>query len=449
MKIRIVLVVIFLPLLMSAQDSTYKGIKWETFSTWEAIKTKAKAEHKYIFVECYATWCAPCHLMDKKVFANEMVGGNMNPSFISVKVQMDSTKDDNEQVRAWYNVAKFLEKKYEINGVPTYLFFSSDGHLIHRGNGYQKVFDFLNMASLAKAPEKRLMLNLYDKYKKGNRIKDYQQMMKLTKFTWKYIDKGEANKMAKECYENYLKKTSLQNLYTVNNLSFILGFPELIESRDRIFEVCYNQSNLFDSIIKNPGRAHDIVQSTIIREELNNKLLKNEKGIFEKPDWVHLQKTIETKYPKVTDVKHWFIDYKIEYYRRYYPNWRLWADARNEKLELFPPNLKVYKENWSLGGDLNQFGAWYAFLECNDTIVLKEALKWIDIALSLDSYYPPYIDTKAQLLYKLGRKEEAIKLEEIAVALSRIPENNWTLAEDEATLEKMRKGEVTWPIVSN
>ena len=45
----------------------YKGIHFEQGLSWKDILAKAKAEHKYIFVDCYATWCGPCKYMDKNV----------------------------------------------------------------------------------------------------------------------------------------------------------------------------------------------------------------------------------------------------------------------------------------------------------------------------------------------------------------------------------------------
>ncbi len=44
---------------IQSKDSS-KVIHFENGLSWEQIKEKAKAEHKYIFVDCYATWCGPC-----------------------------------------------------------------------------------------------------------------------------------------------------------------------------------------------------------------------------------------------------------------------------------------------------------------------------------------------------------------------------------------------------
>jgi thiol:disulfide interchange protein len=51
---------------MQPKDSS-KGIRFEHGLSWAQVKEKAKAENKYIFMDCYATWCGPCKAMDKNV----------------------------------------------------------------------------------------------------------------------------------------------------------------------------------------------------------------------------------------------------------------------------------------------------------------------------------------------------------------------------------------------
>src|SRR5690349_7699291 len=91
---------ICVPVFLYAQN----GIQWTDGMTWDQIKAKAKAENKFIFVDAYATWCGPCKKMDKEVYPSTKVGGVLNPKFVSVRIQMDQTKKDNDQVKSWYSV---------------------------------------------------------------------------------------------------------------------------------------------------------------------------------------------------------------------------------------------------------------------------------------------------------------------------------------------------------
>ncbi|GAA0552441.1 sugar-binding domain-containing protein [Chitinophaga japonensis] len=85
--------------------------------------------------------------------------------------------------------------------------------------------------------------------------------------------------------------------------------------------------------------------------------------------------------------------------------------------------------------ELNQF-AWTAFEQVNDTSLLEPALDWSQLSLK-GGDQAAYLDTYANLLYKLGKKEEAIKYQEKAVSLTA----DASLKEN---LEKMKRGERTW-----
>jgi hypothetical protein len=54
-----------------------------------------------------------------------------------------------------------------------------------------------------------------------------------------------------------------------------------------------------------------------------------------------------------------------------------------------------------------------------------------------------FYDTYANLLYKLGRTQDAIKIQEKGVKLT---QGNGYIENAMNNLEKMRKGEPTWPV---
>ena len=68
------------------------------------MKEKAMAENKYIFVDCFSTWCGPCKRMDRNVFTIDCVGGVVKGHFIVDRVQFDTSKNDEDRVIAWYAV---------------------------------------------------------------------------------------------------------------------------------------------------------------------------------------------------------------------------------------------------------------------------------------------------------------------------------------------------------
>jgi thiol-disulfide isomerase/thioredoxin len=130
MQIKKILITCLIIIMCKAGFS--QGIKFEKGLTWDQVKAKAQNENKYIFVDCYATWCAPCKWMAANIFPLEEVGDYYNNHFINVAIQMDQTSHDNAEVRQWYADAKLIEKDYSITEYPTYLYFSPEGKATHR-----------------------------------------------------------------------------------------------------------------------------------------------------------------------------------------------------------------------------------------------------------------------------------------------------------------------------
>src|ERR1700734_605902 len=88
------------PFGLHAQVDT--GVHFEHGISWTAVKAKARAENKYIFMDCFTTWCGPCRYMSTTIFPQKESGDYMNDKFVSVAVQLDTTARDADDVKAWY-----------------------------------------------------------------------------------------------------------------------------------------------------------------------------------------------------------------------------------------------------------------------------------------------------------------------------------------------------------
>lgn len=436
-----------LPILLMAQNNAStqshlaeneNGIQWATGLTWEQLKEKAKQENKFIFVDAYATWCGPCKKMDMDVYTHEDVGTSMSKQFISVKVQMDQTSIDNPQVKTWYATADELKRLYSIEGYPTFLFFSPDGKLVHKAIGYRNVSGFVALVKDALTDPEKRYIKSKEKFIEG--LLDYASMPDFAMMAFDKKDVELATIVAKMYKTKYLDGLSDAEAFTKENLKIIMRFaPVLINSHDRYFKLFYTQPDLADSIVSD--KISRLVASGIIKkEELYDKIYKDGKPIsFPRPAWNEMKKSIESKYGKQY-VKKIFPDEQIAFYQLY-GDWKNYAKFVNGKIKEIPPQAEgnkfgFYGDPWTL----NHY-AWQLFLYCDDKKFLKEGLPWVDLAIKLDTtaYNDDYYDTKANLLYRMGKIKKAIELEEIAAARS-----NHTDRSVAENLRKMKGGLPTW-----
>jgi tetratricopeptide (TPR) repeat protein len=148
-------------------------------------------------------------------------------------------------------------------------------------------------------------------------------------------------------------------------------------------------------------------------------------------------------------------------------DWQHFAELIEATMKKFPPQygehafaeavgVGVGGDSWALNSR-----AWDVFRKCDDKAVLTKALGWIELSIGIarpithpetEPYPVQSLDTKANLLYKLGRVEEAIATEQAAIAQdianakkAGTTKGGFLFDEYSATVEKMRKGEPTWP----
>jgi hypothetical protein len=102
-----------------------------------------------------------------------------------------------------------------------------------------------------------------------------------------------------------------------------------------------------------------------------------------------------------------------------------------------------YAKNISVSSDELNNCAWLVFANCNDNKILNQALQWSKQSFTnQERIDPDFMDTYANLLYKLGRKKEAIEWEQKAqkIVIEQGGEKSW----GQDFIDKVNKGEKTW-----
>jgi thioredoxin-related protein len=404
--LRFVFCFFLLPLNVRAQSE--KGIVFERFGSWQEVIAKAAVEHKMVFVDCYATWCGPCRLMDDSTFSDSTIAGFLNGKFISVKVQMDTTGKDNDMVKAWYHDASVIQKKYSIRSLPSFLFFSSDGNLVHKGVGYMEIAQFNSLVKDALDTSRQYFTQVA-RFRVG--AKDYPAMPQLAIYAKLIGDTGLADTIAHDFINNYLLQNTMEQIYTRSNLEFVGSF--ISGSHDRAFSLFYNHGKDVDRVVRE-GYAQDMVDYIIAKEDIDPNLFVKGRAITAQPDWPGMYKKIKRRYDTAY-ANRTIINAKLRWYQ-YKKEWPTYAKCVIEKVERYGP----YGFG-SLDLQLNNI-AWDIFQYSSDTVELRKALALIEQAIRIsDVPNSANLDTKANILYKLGRRNDALRTEQEAIQLD--PQN--------------------------
>jgi len=514
-----------------------QGIQFEENKTFADILTKAQKEHKYIFVDCFATWCAPCKVMDNEVYTNKLVGDIFNQNFISVKLQMDKTGNDSKFVKSWYATASDFEHDYNINAYPTFLFFSPEGNILHKKTGVSDTSEFKKLAAEAMDPRRQYYTLIKDFHpgsldsaelkslafiffntdkRFGGRIaadyfrripvdllneriehsKELKQLLVMycqldssltvtannyvshlpkSAFRSNYtiqlslqsatiksmvidyirllsnkelIDQANLNFVAavhgtyphndtlKRFFRSYINTLPLEQLFTKQNIGYLELFTET--PSDRGFDIFYRYGKKVDSIA-GAGTAKRYAESLITNTEFN-PFLENAKTTGHVPDFDALKQNIAKKYGQgyaddiiIYQTAKWF-----EYLTYTKKEEKFWPDLIKARIVYIGRNrLDTVSANQNYINNIafNEF-----FMHSNDKQQLKKALVWMEnVMKGKVGHKSSLLDTKANLLYKLGSVADAIRTESEAVSLA--PDDR----ELAGNLSKMKARKPTWP----
>lgn len=413
------------PVLAHAQGAQTQGIRFEQGLSWSAVRAKAKSANKHIFMVLATTSCEPCAAMAQQVYPQPNVGGYLNAKFVAVKVQMDTTPRDNADVKRWYAEAGRIRQRYAVKAFPTYLIFSPEGKVVHRAEGLQDANQLLAFAADALNPAKQYY-TLLERYQRGHR--DVAAMRELALMAKAFGDTGLVQRIG----DDYLTRLSETELYTKDHLDFIRRVT--LRSTAPGFALFQRSGAKIDSVLGQAGTAQSVVDRIITNEEIRPSVAAAERG-GPQPDWGRITATITRKYgAAAADLP--VLRVKVKWYesRKDWPNYIASVVPLVEKEILTTTGIRAGTALWV--NDL----AWNVFLYSDDPAVVAKALDWSERAIKV-SPGSAEIDTYANLLYKMGRTEEAIRWEEVAMKLDDEPESKTFSA---SIIDKMKKGEPVW-----
>lgn len=365
------------------------GIEFSKLKTWNQILKTATKENKYIFMDCYTSWCGPCKALAKETFTDAKVGDYFNKHFLNVSYDME--KGEGKKIRELY-------KDY-IRNFPTLLIFDSKGNVLHQLVGYMKPDELINGAN--KVFEGKGLIALRKQYETNQNdlsfLKTYVQALNDA------FQKDEAQAVV----DKYIKSKPLSNIkepeiwnFVKNNITDVYspqfeymviqcGTPFLYQMKEDVYSVTNNWNtlmlyalmNLVDMQQDDRGNYIDTVK---VEREHMEKL----KSLAE-----HFSFRCSPEIMAELKVHQLKIENK-------------WADVCDIILALQDTNT------FGLYGydSFTRYSIWQISKHLKDPVRLKKCLDLMNLRQNQEKgsfFLPNYYDIISSLYTSLGNKEEA------------------------------------------
>ena len=427
-----------------------QGIEFE-HGTWKEVLVKAKQTNKPIFIDVFTSWCGPCKKMSKEIFPLAEVGKVFNANFVCY--QIDAEKGDGIEIA----------KKYEVKSYPTYLFIKADGTLFSRSVGSMEAEKFI-------AVSKTAITDMNDPKPLSEWEKEYVEKKSDSAFMLDYINKrSKLGKSTTQLFDEYLALLPNDQRASDKVIEIYHKESRNISINSLAFKNLQDNSTLF--FPKLGGYVYVFMNGAIENSFREACTAKNEQLLLQVVD--ANEKLPKTPQSKIKEELYMNYYEKTNNLDKYISNATIYCDASlmtissdsiaktdKKMLQLFETSQKknlVGKIDSTQLAELGSYMAhvlrnkysealnsvaWHFFERVTDTKALENALRWSKHSLDIYPDNHMFIDTYANLLYKLGRNEEAIIKETEALNFAKNTKSDTKAYE--ATLKKMNSGVKTW-----
>lgn len=325
--------------------------------TWNETLAKAKADNKYIFVDCYTDWCGWCKVMDKQTMPDPTVSALITSKFIPVKMEME------------HGEGAKLAMKYGVSAFPSFLFFSPDGKLIYCSVGYQQTADFI-----------KTLNNALDKSKQES-MPGYSDRMDLP-------------------YPEFYKKA-----FAANGSREFAKTAEvtawLDKQKDHFDEVSWAVMSRFtldkkynDLILTNAAKLRSLYGHFAVEDKINNILMSSLEAAIKKKDEKAMNAVIANVDKYITDNKEETKDNYRLYYYKAIKDWNKYTAMYQAMLD---------RDGFKNAEGINSV-CWDLYEKCFEKAPLVKAAGWMKQVVADKPEYA-YLDTYAALLYKIKDPE--------------------------------------------
>lgn len=130
------LAIMFLFFVARCDAKNDDGIKFQE-DNWKQVLSKAKSEHKLIFLDIYASWCGPCKMLKRQTFTDKTAADYFNTTFVNAS--FDGEKGD----------GPMLAEKYKISAYPSLFILDENGNVVKSTVGFIPASELINFGKSA------------------------------------------------------------------------------------------------------------------------------------------------------------------------------------------------------------------------------------------------------------------------------------------------------------
>jgi tetratricopeptide (TPR) repeat protein len=321
--------------------------------------------------------------MAANMFTNDSIADYYNKTFICASFDMEKGEGMN------------LRRKYVVNAYPSLIFITPDENMVHERVGApQKVSDYFEMAKIALNPEEGLSAYL-KKYKAGNNSPQFIQTY--------LVRLAEAYMPVNLVLKQYFATQSEADLFNRVNWNIIYKFVNGDKDNEATFDFLFKHRSEYAKIYSKDSVNNKISEVYLMalrgvaydnpNPKIADSLYKADKDKVKSSGFEEAEKVIFTA--------------DLEWLQR--------KGKSQEFLDLAYENMdKYYSEDPAMLSRVS----WFVSSMTTDVKYLEKALSWSRKSVSIHAV-PFSTDTYASILFKTGKKEEAIKQEKKVIELAK------------------------------
>lgn len=435
-------------------------VKFVEEQTWEQISRKARKGKKLVFLHFENNKCQQCYEVAAMGLGSSILTEKFAVNFLSMKVNMETES------------GKVISDRFGILGAPVALFLDADGNVLNRFNGSTSApFTYAEQADVALSRRGKKQLSAY--------VKEYNEGERSPQFLEEYLKKvKEALLPADDLLDEYVAALPVDSLQTFRTVRFIYNMGPALDGKAYNSIEASTPRALIDSMYRSipfpeAVAINDAIMANTFRRAVqskNNNLAEKMATFSERTHFPDQAKgrnarlrTMVRYYYAVRDTMQYVgaasgflnsvhmqlsadslkrMDEK-EMRVRSFPKQQAGKPQDYAAMTKFAPSSQFYHI------ELNEH-AWHFYEMSAQPEVLEMALQWSERSMKLFAQLSKgkmpdehlqnasYLDTYAHILYKMGRKAEALEWQTKAVEAQKL--KGVASGSFENTLNKMKAG---------